>query len=289
MRPPWFPSSPAGSGAIPCSLVRDGLLRRDAAHSCLHSAGRVSAMLMPVAVCAELLGQNVSNGRHLVLYCCMDHDFHDLFVPLCRLACLAALQSARSIQAAREGADAFDYPEHGAERMSFLFLLSVSARTLAYMPLRALVRGPHTWTLPQAVCVCVRVYGYICVCSLIAVAYLSFPLARTFSRSSLLDRSLLSATIAPPQFTVCAGQVGANFWIFWISILIPVLYVAIGAVVGFVMGITYGSILSGIMLQAAINVDEMMLFETQVLIGFAIACLLQLFAFAPPSVAVLFM
>ena len=87
----------------------------------------------------------------------------------------------------------------------------------------------------------------------------------------------------------CAGQVGANFWIFWISILIPVLYVAIGAVVGFVMGITYGSILSGIMLQAAINVSDMMLFETQVLIGFAIACLLQLFAFAPSSVVVPFM
>ena len=203
MRPPWFPSSPAGSGAIPCALVRDGLLRRDAAPSCLHSAGRVSAMLMPVAVCAELLGRNVRNGQHLVLYCCMDHDFHDLFVPLCRLACLAALQSARSIQAAREGADAFDYPEHGAERMSFLFLLSVSARTLAYMPLRALVRGPHTRTLPQAVCVCVRVYGYMCVCFLLVVACLSFLLAHTFSRSSLLNHSLLSATIAPPQFTLC--------------------------------------------------------------------------------------
>ena len=87
--------------------------------------------------------------------------------------------------------------------MSFLFLLSVSARTLVYMPLRALVRGPHTRTLPQAVCVCVRVYGYICVCSLVVVAYLSFPLARTFSRSSLLDRSLLSATIAPPLNLPC--------------------------------------------------------------------------------------
>ena len=42
------------------------------------------------------------------------------------------------------------------------------------------------------------------------------------------------------------GQVGANFWIFWISILIPVAYVIIGAVVGFVMGITYGSILAGL-------------------------------------------
>jgi hypothetical protein len=43
----------------------------------------------------------------------------------------------------------------------------------------------------------------------------------------------------------CRAQVQAKFWIFWISILIPVVYVIIGAVVGFVMGITSGSILAG--------------------------------------------
>jgi len=155
------------------------------------------------------MAANVGRGGYCSDNSGVDNDFFDLGLPVHGLTSFVALQPACALQAPREGASSCYCPEHGSK--------CTASHCTSYVLLACFLLLLTTMTSQEQAS-----KGMCAHCR------------RTF------DTMLICCCVC----CVCS-QVRANFSIFWISILIPVVYVIIGSVVGFIMGITYGSILAG--------------------------------------------
>jgi hypothetical protein len=110
------------------------------------------------------------------------------------------------------------------------------------------------------------------------------------SRLKLKEREARSLTsgsgLASLEHAAAAAvSAGANIYILWVTVLIPVLWTLIGALAGFLVGFAFGALLAGIFIFGNVVVTP----DLQIFIGASISCVLLFFQMMGSSIQFIFL
>lgn len=101
------------------------------------------------------------------------------------------------------------------------------------------------------------------------------------ARSSQPGRGVASLENA----TVVAVSAGANIYIFWMTVLIPVVWMLIGAMSSFLVGFSLGALLAGIFIFGNVPVT----LDLQIAFGVFVSVMQLFFQGAPASIQLIFL
>lgn len=85
--------------------------------------------------------------------------------------------------------------------------------------------------------------------------------------------------------TIKARAAGARVLIFWVTVLIPAVYTLVGAILGFVLGMSIGSLIAGSCILADIDLTS----DLEMVIGIFITIAKVVLAFVPAKSSIIFL
>ncbi len=118
---------------------------------------------------------------------------------------------------------------------------------------------------------------------LLAVRYSKHAGDRRRDKENRMSKVDVSNNLQGP--TIKAKAAGARVLIVWVTVLIPAIYTLVGAVLGFVLGMSIGSLIAGLYILADVELNS----DLEMVIGIFITIAKVSLAFVPTQSSIMFL
>ena len=132
-------------------------------------------------------------------------------------------------------------------------------------------------------CIISLSFVYFAAGLLLAARYSNHARARRHEKEERMAKVVTSNNLQAA--TLKARAAGARVLIMWVTVLIPAVYILIGAILGFVLGMSIGSLIAGSCILADIDLDP----DLEMVIGIFITVGKVFLSFMPKTSSIIFL